>query len=204
MLTGRQQEIWEFLVGYVGRRLPADRPGDRRGGWARIAVDRARAPRQPRAGRLPAARPDEAARPGAAPRSARGDGACHRVSATTARRQHRGGRADSCRGDIEDELGVPEPLGRNADFLLRVRGHSMINAGILDGDIVVIRRREDARGRRDRGRAGGDDESANEATVKRFYRDGTGPAAARERRTRRDVPRLRPGPGQGRGGLRGL
>ena len=40
---------------------------------------------------------------------------------------------------------MPEPLGRNADFLLRVRGDSMINAGILDGDIVVIRRQEDAR-----------------------------------------------------------
>ena len=35
---------------------------------ARLAVDRARAPREPRAGRLPQARPHQAARPGAAPR----------------------------------------------------------------------------------------------------------------------------------------
>ena len=42
--------------------------------------------------------------------------------------------------NIEEEMAVPEPLGRNADFLLRVRGDSMIEAGILDGDIVVVRR----------------------------------------------------------------
>jgi repressor LexA len=74
--------------------------------------------------------------------------------------------------NIEDELGVPEPLGRNADFLLRVRGDSMINAGILDGDIVVVRRQEDARNGEIIAALVGDDESANEATVKRFYRDG--------------------------------
>ena len=75
--------------------------------------------------------------------------------------------------NIEDELGVPEPLGRNADFLLRVRGDSMINAGILDGDIVVIRRQDDARNGEIVAALMGDDESANEATVKRFFRDGT-------------------------------
>src|SRR5688500_18683301 len=47
--------------------------------------------------------------------------------------------------NVEDELGVPEPLGRRADFLLRVKGDSMINAGILDGDIVVVQRAPDAR-----------------------------------------------------------
>lgn len=75
--------------------------------------------------------------------------------------------------NIEDELGVPEPLGRDADFLLRVRGDSMINAGILDGDIVVVRRQEDARNGEIVAALMGDDESANEATVKRFYRDGS-------------------------------
>ena len=35
---------------------------------------------------------------------------------------------------------MPEPLARGGDeFLLRVKGDSMINAGILDGDIVVVR-----------------------------------------------------------------
>ena len=40
---------------------------------------------------------------------------------------------------------MPEPLARGGEeFLLRVRGESMINAGILDGDFVVVRRQQDA------------------------------------------------------------
>src|SRR5687767_7434905 len=46
--------------------------------------------------------------------------------------------------NVEDEIDVPEPLGRRADFLLRVNGDSMIEAGILDGDIVVVQRAQDA------------------------------------------------------------
>jgi len=46
---------------------------------------------------------------------------------------------------VEDRIAVPEPLGRNADFLLRVQGDSMVEAGILDGDVVVVRRQDDAR-----------------------------------------------------------
>jgi repressor LexA len=72
--------------------------------------------------------------------------------------------------NIEDTLGVPEPLS-NADFLLRVRGDSMINAGILDGDIVVVRRQQDARNGDIVAALVGEDESANEATVKRFFRE---------------------------------
>jgi repressor LexA len=49
----------------------------------------------------------------------------------------------------------------------------MINAGILDGDIVVIRRSQDARNGEIVAALVGDDESANEATVKRFYREGS-------------------------------
>jgi repressor LexA len=42
---------------------------------------------------------------------------------------------------VEDEIAVPEMLTASGDnFLLRVRGESMIDAGILDGDFVVIRR----------------------------------------------------------------
>ena len=47
--------------------------------------------------------------------------------------------------EVEDRIAVPEMLGRNADFLLRVKGDSMVEAGILDGDIVVVRRQDDAR-----------------------------------------------------------
>jgi repressor LexA len=73
--------------------------------------------------------------------------------------------------NVEDELAVPEPLGRDADFLLRVRGDSMIEAGILDGDVVVVRRQPDAANGEIVVALVGDDESANEATVKTFYRD---------------------------------
>ena len=73
--------------------------------------------------------------------------------------------------NVEDELAVPEPLGRNADFLLRVKGESMIGAGILDGDILVVQRAQDARNGEIVVALAGDDESADEATVKTFYRE---------------------------------
>jgi repressor LexA len=73
--------------------------------------------------------------------------------------------------NIEDELAVPGPLGRRADFLLRVKGESMIEAGILDGDIVVVRRQADARNGEIVVALVGEDESADEATVKTFYRE---------------------------------
>jgi len=73
--------------------------------------------------------------------------------------------------NVEDEIAVPEPLGRGADFLLRVRGESMINAGILDGDVLVVRKQADARNGEIVVALVGDDEGANEATVKTFFRD---------------------------------
>jgi repressor LexA len=71
--------------------------------------------------------------------------------------------------NIEDELAVPENL--RGDFLLRVKGESMIEAGILDGDIVVVRRAQDARNGDIVVALAGDDESADEATVKTFYKE---------------------------------
>jgi repressor LexA len=68
---------------------------------------------------------------------------------------------------IEDYVTVPDQLATDGDFLLSVRGDSMINAGILEGDLVVVRRQSDARD----GEivvALVDDE---DATVKRFFRD---------------------------------
>ncbi|MBA3429486.1 MAG: transcriptional repressor LexA, partial [Actinobacteria bacterium] len=73
--------------------------------------------------------------------------------------------------NVEDEIAVPEPLGRGADFLLRVRGESMINAGILDGDVLVVRKQADARNGEIVVALVGDDEGANEATVKTFFRE---------------------------------
>jgi repressor LexA len=71
--------------------------------------------------------------------------------------------------NVEDELAVPESL--RGDFLLRVKGDSMVEAGILDGDIVVVRRAQDARNGDVVVALAGDDESADEATVKTFYRE---------------------------------
>lgn len=47
--------------------------------------------------------------------------------------------------DIEDVYALPVDLvGDGPLFMLRVKGESMIDAGILDGDFVVIRRQPDA------------------------------------------------------------
>ena len=46
---------------------------------------------------------------------------------------------------VEEVLPLPEDLtGTGPLFMLRVRGDSMVEAGILDGDYVVARRQEDA------------------------------------------------------------
>jgi repressor LexA len=75
--------------------------------------------------------------------------------------------------NIEDYVAVPETLARGdgEEFLLRVKGDSMVNAGILDGDIVVVHRQPDARNGEIVVALAGQDESADEATVKRFYRE---------------------------------
>ena len=71
--------------------------------------------------------------------------------------------------NVEDQIAVPESL--RGDFLLRVKGDSMIEAGILDGDTLVVRKQEDASNGDVVVALVGDDEGADEATVKTFYRD---------------------------------
>ena len=69
--------------------------------------------------------------------------------------------------NIEEYLDVPDVIGgEDGDYILRVRGESMIDAGILDGDFVVVRPAE-------RGRDGEIVVAMieNEATVKRFFRE---------------------------------
>jgi repressor LexA len=74
--------------------------------------------------------------------------------------------------NIEDYLAVPEPLTSGGDeFLLRVKGESMIDAGILDGDYVVVQKQQTARDGDIVVALAGDDEAADEATVKRFFRE---------------------------------
>ena len=71
--------------------------------------------------------------------------------------------------NIEDY--VPMPASTKGDFLLRVKGESMIGAGILDGDLVIVQRAQEARNGDIVVALAGDDESADEATVKTFYRE---------------------------------
>lgn len=69
--------------------------------------------------------------------------------------------------NIEEYIDVPRIAGGSeADFVLSVRGDSMQNAGILDGDFVVVKSQQTAR----------DGEIVvalieNEATVKRFFKE---------------------------------
>jgi repressor LexA len=74
--------------------------------------------------------------------------------------------------NVEDYVAVPEPLSRGGEeFLLRVKGDSMTGAGILNGDFVVVQRRQDAQNGEIVVALADDDESADEATVKRFFRE---------------------------------
>lgn len=71
--------------------------------------------------------------------------------------------------NIEDTFPLPMELVDDGDdvFMLRVRGDSMINAGIFDGDLVAIRQQPTA--------SNGEIVAAmieDEATVKRFFKDG--------------------------------
>jgi repressor LexA len=69
--------------------------------------------------------------------------------------------------NIEDYVSVPEVAGgEEGEYLLRVRGDSMKDAGILEGDFVVVRPQDTA--------GDGDVVVAllgEEATVKRFFRE---------------------------------
>ena len=69
--------------------------------------------------------------------------------------------------NIEATLPLPASFAGEDTFILRVKGESMVDAGILDGDYVVIRQQRDA--------SNGEIVVAminEEATVKRFFREG--------------------------------
>ena len=160
MLTGRQQEIWDFLVDYVDRHgyPPTVREIGDAVGLASPSTVHAhlanlerlgllkRDPTKPRALELPGRGRRETPK-WEEPR--RGLPLVGEIAA---------GGPLLAEDNVEDYVVVPEMLERGgADFLLRVKGESMIDAGILDGDIVVA--------------LAGEDETAEEATVKRFFRE---------------------------------
>ena len=69
--------------------------------------------------------------------------------------------------NIEDYIALPQSMiGSGDHFILSVRGESMINAGILDGDYVIVKKQNIA--------YNGDIVIAmidDEATVKRYYKE---------------------------------
>jgi len=152
-LTGRQQEIWTFLTEYVDRHgyPPTVREIGEAVGLASPSTVHAHLANLERAGLL--------RRDPTKPRAL--ELSTHRSSAAGAAQrlplvgQIAAGGPLLAEQNIEDEIAVPETL--RGDFLLRVRGESMIEAGILDGDIVAA--------------LAGEDEVADEATVKRFFRE---------------------------------
>jgi repressor LexA len=175
VLTGRQQEIWEFIVGYVDRSgyPPTVREIGEAVGLASPSTVHAHLANLERAGYL--------RRDPTKPRA---------LELVGHRRAHAPAAAEPivpmlpllgeiaaggpllAEEHVEDYVAVPPPLSRGGDeFLLRVKGESMIKAGILDGDIVVVSRTQDARDGEIVVALVGDDESADEATVKRFFRE---------------------------------
>jgi repressor LexA len=173
MLTGRQQEIWKFLTDYVdahgypptvreiGEAVGLASPSTVHAHLANL--ERAglikRDPSKPRALEL---RRDPRPEP-----SRMAD--VHRLPLVG---EIAAGGPVLAEENVEDYVAVPEPLARGGEeFLLRVKGDSMVNAGILEGDLVVVRRQQTAQDGDIVVALAGEDESADEATVKRFFRE---------------------------------
>jgi repressor LexA len=174
-LTARQQEIWQFLVAYVedhgypptvreiGEEVGLASPSTVHAHLAnleRVGLIK-RDPSKPRAIELTGHRRVEA------------------TAATDVARLPLLGRVAAgspllAEENVEDVVAVPETIGGGADFLLTIHGDSMIEAGILDGDTIVVQRSDDARNGDIVVALAGDDESADEATVKTFYREADG------------------------------
>jgi repressor LexA len=172
-LTGRQREIWSFVVEYVDRHgyPPTVREIGEAVGLASPSTVHAHLANLERAGLL---RRDPT-KPRALELVGRGKGAA-KSGETVAELpklpllgQIAAGGPLLADENVEDQIAVPESL--RGDFLLRVKGDSMIEAGILDGDVVVVRRAQDARDGEIVVALAGDDETADEATVKRFFRE---------------------------------
>jgi repressor LexA len=179
VLTARQQEIWQFLVEYVddhgypptvreiGEHVGLASPSTvhahlanlERGGLIR------RDPTKPRAIELVGHRRVQTQKTAVHDADIRRLPLVGRIAA---------GSPLLAEENVEDVVAVPEPLGRGADFLLTVHGDSMVEAGILDGDTLVVQRADDANNGEVVVALAGDDETADEATVKTFYREDGG------------------------------
>lgn len=71
--------------------------------------------------------------------------------------------------NFEDSIPIPSRFVRGENFMLKVRGESMINVGIMDGDLILVKKADTA--------YNGEivvamiDGFESEATVKTFYRE---------------------------------
>jgi repressor LexA len=168
VLTARQQEIWQFLVEYVdghgypptvreiGKALGLHSPSTVHAHLAKLEASGLlrRDPSKPRAIELMVDKVKRAINPGTP--------LVGNVAA---------GAPILAEENIEDYLQVPSVIGGedDDDYVLRVRGDSMIDDHLCDGDFVVIERRENARN--------GEQVVAlldsGEATLKRFYKEGS-------------------------------
>ena len=174
MLTARQQEIWNYLVEYVDRHgyPPTVREIGEQVGLASPSTVHAHLANLERAGLL--------RRDPTKPRALELTGRERREAQPVA-----GELADVLRLPLVGQIAaggpmlaeenieefIPMPSSTKGDFLLRVKGESMIEAGILDGDLVIVQRAQDARNGEIVVALAGDDESADEATVKTFYKE---------------------------------
>jgi repressor LexA len=175
VLTARQQEIWNYLVAYVDRHgyPPTVREIGEEVGLASPSTVHAHLANLERAGLL--------RRDPTKPRALELIGRAKREAVSQAEPEQRdvarlplvgeiaAGGPMLAEEHIEEYLALP--ASTKGDFLLRVKGESMIDAGILDGDLVIVQQAQDARNGEIVVALAGDDEGADEATVKTFYRE---------------------------------
>jgi repressor LexA len=172
VLTARQQQIWDFLVAYVDEHgyPPTVREIGEAVGLASPSTVHAHLANLERAGLL--------RRDPTKPRALELTGRERRVTERPSREgdllplvgQIAAGGPLLAAEQIEDYVSVPGVVGP-ADFVLRVKGESMVDAGILDGDYVIVRRQQDAVNGDIVVALVGEDEDAEEATVKRLFRE---------------------------------
>jgi repressor LexA len=173
VLTGRQQEIWDFVVAYHDRHgyPPTVREIGAAVGLASPSTVHAHLANLERAGLLKR----DPTKPRALELTGvrKGDTERDDVRRLPLVGQIAAGGPLLAEQNVEDYLAVPEPLssGTGEEFLLRVRGESMLEAGILPDDYVVVRRQQTAQNGDIVVALAGADEAAEEATVKRYFRD---------------------------------
>jgi len=173
LLTARQQEIWNYLVEYVDRHgyPPTVREIGEQVGLASPSTVHAHLANLERAGLLK--------RDPTKPRALELLGRERRepdnvveigdVTRLPILGEIAAGGPLLAEQNIEEY--VPMPSFTKGDFIVRAKGESMIEAGILDGDLVIVQRTQDARNGEIVVALAGDDEALDSATVKTFYRE---------------------------------